>query len=180
MATDRGRAALHKLVLLLIPELAGYVQWTYQVLAVYSGPTGGPPITLDLKAMAPSNPFGSTLAGVAMWPGSDGGVCIPTVGKLVIVRFNDTLTPAVCGIDPTDTPRLVYQFGQFVVIGDTSAAALTPASFSSGLEAALAEFGVAVAGVATGPLAPLNAPATALGSALGALPPPATTKTFGT
>jgi hypothetical protein len=136
MATDRGRAALHKLVLLLIPELAGYVQWTYQVLAVYPGP----PVTLDLKAMAPSNPFGTTLAGVTMWPGPDGGVCIPTVGKLVMVRFNDTLTPAVCGIDPTDTPAIVYQYGGVVQVGDATAVPLAKSQAVENLIIALGTF----------------------------------------
>jgi hypothetical protein len=174
MATDRGRAALHKLVLLLIPELAGYVQWTYQVLAVYPGP----PVTLDLKAMAPSNPFGTTLAGVTMWPGPDGGVCIPTVGKLVMVRFNDTLTPAVCGIDPTDTPAIVYQYGAQIQIGDATAAPLMPAAWAT------AAIGTLVGSLSSAPSGPvtgsqLNAMGAAISAAILGLPN-TTVKALGT
>lgn len=157
---DRGRAALKKLVDLLLPELAGHVPWTYEVMAVYPGP----PVTLDLKAMAANNPFGTTLGGVTLWPGPDGGVALPNVGKLVIVRFNDAVAPAVCGLDPTDTPTIVYQYGTVVQIGDATAVPLAKALSVENLIVALTTFATSCEGSIADPV--LEAAATALLSAL--------------
>jgi hypothetical protein len=180
---DRGRVALEKLVNLLLPALAGHVQWTYQVLAVYPGP----PVTVDLKAMAPNNPFGATLAGVTLWPGPDGGVALPTVGKLVLVRFNDTVTPAVCGLDPTDTPAIVYQYGGIVKVGDETAVPLVKAAPYAEFFAAVGDLAVALTNSGTPPpttavelAATLAAAGTALTTSLGLIAPPATTKALGT
>lgn len=186
MTTDRGRAALEKLVALLLPSLAGYVEWEYQVIAS----TPGPPVKIDCIPNVSSCPFGP-LAGLTLWPGPDGGVAVPTIGKLVLVRFNNARRPVVCGLDPTDTPVLVYQYGTIVQAGDATATPLVKAIPYAGLLTAVGalatgvtSFGPACAAstdpvlvTAAGALGSVGA---ALTSALAALPPPATEKLLGT
>ena len=164
-----------RLVDLLLPEIAGYVPWTYQVLKVYPGP----PITLDLKAMASNNPFGQTLAGITLWPGPDGGVATPSVGKLVRVQFNDATVPTVTALDPTDTPLFVYQYGGQVQIGDETAVPLAKSQAVENLIIALGVFAGSCAGSTVD--AVLKAAATVLVNTLSPIPATVpTVKAFGT
>jgi hypothetical protein len=167
MTADRGRAALEKLVGLILPNLAAYVVWEYQVIAA----TPGPPVVLDLLPTGTSNPFGP-LSSVTLWPGPDGGVAVPTPGKLVRLRFanGDKTKPEVCGLDPTDTPTVVYQYGALVQIGTAGAAPLaTGPSYTAMLTALVGGLNGVPAGPVSG--AEINAIGAAITSALVGIPP---------
>lgn len=163
MSSDRGKQALKSLLALLQPALAAYVPWTYRVLI--SRP--GPPVTVDLQPVATDNPFGA-LSGVTLWPGTDGGVAVPTVGKLVIVRFNDALTPTVSALDPTDTPAIVYQYGGVVQIGTAAAVPLAKATPVTILNDAIGTWAGAVAGALAAAGQPIVGPTGLLTAAISA------------
>jgi hypothetical protein len=170
---DRAKAILERLFDLMLPTLAAYVTWEYQVIDA----TPGPPVVLDLLPTGTTNPFGP-LSRLTLWPGPDGGVAVPTPGKLVRVRFanGDPSKPEVCGLDPTDTPSIVYQYGTLVQIGTAAAAPLTPSTYAVALEAALAAFATACAPSADPTLVTAAA---ALTASFALLPLPTTLNTLG-
>ena len=167
MADDRGRQSLERILLLLLPNLAAYITWEYVVLAA----TPGPPVILDLAPTGTTNPFGP-LSNITLWPGPDGGVAVPTPGKRVRLRFTngDKTKPEVCGLDPTDTPTVVYQFGALIQIGSSAAAPLaTGPSYTAMLSALVGGLN----GVPSGPVsgAEINAIGAAVTTALVGIPP---------
>ena len=185
-APDRGKQALQRLIQLLLPALSAFVPWEYQVLSA----TPGPPVTLDLFPVGSGNPFGP-LSGVTLWAGPDGGLAVPAPNSTVLVRFNngDPTKPAVCGLDPSTAPTIVYQYGTLVQIGTAAAAPLVLALPYAGLLAALETMAATMTAAITPP--PVTLPdvvaaviaiggaGTALGTAIAALPPPATVNAYG-
>jgi hypothetical protein len=140
---DRAKAILERLFDLMLPTLAAYVTWEYQVIDA----TPGPPVVLDLLPTGTGNPFGP-LSRLTLWPGPDGGVAVPTPGKLVRVRFanGDPSKPEVCGLDPTDTPSIVYQYGLQVNVGS---AAATPLALAIPVTTAFADIETFIAALQT-------------------------------
>jgi len=169
--TDRGKQALERIIFSLLPTLAAYVTWEYTVLAARPGP----PVTVDLVTTNAKNPFGP-LTNLTLWPGPDGGVAVPTVGKLVRVRFTngDQTKPEICGLDPTDTPAIVYQFGLQVLIGSAAATPVALATPITTLNTALQAWAAAVAGALSTLGQPIAGPTgifdTAIGVASAATP----------
>ncbi len=164
----------------LNPRQAYLAVWEYRVIAAQPGP----PVKIDCSAIDPETQavLPQQLVGLVLWPGASGFVAVPQPGTIVRVQFvnGDPSKPAVVGLDPSGTPLLVYGFGTVVQLGDESATPLTPTTWSAALAVDLSTFAAAMVAVATGPLAPIAAPATALQTAIGALPPAATTKVLAT
>ena len=179
-APDRLLNALRGVNSALNSDAAYAPQWEYRVLTA----SPGPPTRIDCEAVDPvtQDNLPTQLVGLLLWPGPSGIVAVPQPGTLVRVAFvnGDPAKPAVVGLDPNGTPLLVMGFvSSLMQLGDQSAAPLTPAAWAVALATALTTFAAAMAAAATGPLAPMAAPATALQTALGTLPPPATTKVLG-
>jgi hypothetical protein len=180
-APDRLSDSLRRVNGALNPRLAYLAQWEYQVISA----TPGPPVTIDCSAVdaETQDVLPSQLVGLVLWPGSSGIVSVPQPGSIVRVSFvnGDPSKPTVVGLDPNGTPLLAMGFVSTVLrLGDQSAAPLVPATWGAGLATDLTVFAAAMAAAATGPLAPMAAPATALQTAIAALPPVATTKLLGT
>lgn len=178
---DRLRSALEGVNQALNPRQAYALVWEYRVIAAQPGP----PVTIDCSAVDAQTQalLPATLSGLTLWPGPSGFVAVPQPGSLVRVAFanGDPSKPMVVGLDPSGTPLLVMGFVETVIqLGDQSAAPLTPAAWAVALAADLTIFATALAAAAVGPLAPIAAPATALETALAALPPALTTKLLGT
>ncbi len=174
MTDDRARKALEHIIDLIIPNLAAFATWEYQVIDA----TPGPPVKLDLLPTTGgtvTNPFGP-LTGLTLWPGPDGGVAVPSPGKLVRVRFanGDPSKPEVCGLDPTDTPSVVYQFGLQVLLGSSAATPVALATPITVLDTALGVWAAAVAGALQSAGFPIAGPEatfqTALTTAIAATP----------
>jgi hypothetical protein len=164
--SDRLRDAFSAILDALLPALATYVKWEYRVV----GTSPGPPVTISASPVSAACPFG-TLANITLWPGPTGGYAVPAPGSLVLVEFHEgsPAKPSVCGLDPNVPPLMV-------TLGGPTALPVIPAIWGSTLAVDLTTFAVAMAAAATGPLAPMAAPATALQSAIAALPPGATVK----
>lgn len=179
-STDRLRSALERTNSALNPRQVYALQWEYQVISA----TPGPPVTIDCSAIDAETQavLPAQLTGLVLWPGSSGLVAVPQPGTLVRIGFvnGDPTKPVVVGLDPHGTPLLVMGFATLLQLGDASAAPVTPSTWAAALATDLTVFATAMAAAATGPLAPMAAPATALETALGALPPPATTKVLAT
>jgi hypothetical protein len=161
--SDRGKRALERIIGALLPTLAAYVTWDYTVLAARPGP----PVTVDLVTTDTANPFGP-LTNITLWPGPDGGVAVPTAGKLVRVRFTngDQTKPEICGLDPTDTPAIVYQFGLQVLLGSAAATPIALALPITTLDTALGVWAAAVATALQSAGFPITAPTATLQTAI--------------
>jgi hypothetical protein len=143
---------------------------------------------LELQAVNPTDGVPTTLP-ISPWYGTPGASAKFTPGALVRVAFfhADPSRPIVDSYEPSLLPlEATYDASAILHLGPTAPSVqlaggtggpLVLATPYAGLLAALATFAGAMAAAATGPLAPMNGPATALGSALGVLPPAATRKT---
>ena len=145
---------------------------------------------LQLQAVNPTAGMPDTLP-VSVWPGMPGDSATVQQGALVLVHFvsqqaGQPPLPVVIGFSPQGMPlKRVVDATVEVDIGPSApfvaiaggATPLVMAPWAASLATALTTFASAMSTAAVGPLAPMAAPATALGTALGALPPPATTKT---
>lgn len=166
MTTDRLIHALENVVGGSLPAardiLAAFIQWEYRVIDV----TPGPPVLISGTPVATVGnlacPFGP-LANIALWPGPSGGYSTPAPGSLILVAFNDgnPAKPRVSGLDPNSFPTST-KFG-------AAPTPIVPTPWATGLGAALEIFAT---GLSTTTLA---AQASALVTALGLLPPDATT-----
>lgn len=101
--SDRLLTSLARLVDALAPRLR-FALWEYRVQTV----TATPPITVD-AIPAGASPFGN-IAGIKLWPGTDGSVAVPAVGSLVMLTFaeGDSGKPRIVGMDPDQAPTMVY------------------------------------------------------------------------
>jgi hypothetical protein len=177
---DRLRTSLEAVDSALNPRRLYATTYEFRVIAS----TPGPPTKIDCSAVDAETQavFPAQLSGLVLWPGPSGFVAVPEPGTLVRVAFvnGDPAKPVVVGLDPSGTPTLVMGFATLIQLGDASALPLATALWATTLVADLTIFATALAAAAVGPLAPIAAPATALETALGALPSPATTKVFAT
>jgi hypothetical protein len=177
---DRMRDSLGRINSALNPAQVFALQWEYSVISA----SPGPPVTIDCAAVdaETSAHLPPQLVGLTLWPGPSGFVAVPTPGSLVRVGFvnGDPSKPFVAGLDPNGTPILVMGFADVIQLGDQSAAPLTPSTWADGLVVALTTFAASLTAAGVGPLSPLAAVGTALTTALGVLPPSATTKTLAT
>lgn len=168
----------------MIRELGGlaYLK-TYQYRIVLENSDG----RLQLQAVDPSQGMPDMLP-LRIWPGMSGDSAQLKPSSEVLVHFvnGNPLAPAVLGFSSQAIPlKRTIDASLEVEVGPSAAlvalaGGVTPlatAPWGAALVASLAAFATALGGVATGPLAPLAAPASALGTALGLLPPGATTKT---
>ena len=145
---------------------------------------------LQLQAVSPTAGMPSTLP-LSVWPGMQGDSGTYQLGGLVLVHFVEgpggaPPQPVVLGFDPTAKPiKRVLDASAEVDVGPSAVLVaiaggtvpLTPTPWATETAAALTAFAASLSTASVGPLAPLGALATALTSALGALPPAATTKT---
>lgn len=178
---DRMLEALHGIDRAVHPETLYTMQWEYRVLSA----TPGPPTRIDCEAVDPvtQSNLPKQLVGLLLWPGPSGIVAVPQPGTLVRIGFlnGDAAKPFVAGLDPNGTPLLAMGFVSTVLqLGSASAAPLTPAAWAAALQVALTTFATAMAALTTPPLTPIGTAGTILETALGALPPAATTQVLGT
>ena len=145
--SDRFRESFESLVFALLPKLANLAQWTYRVQAV----SPGPPVKISGSPVNTRNPFGN-LANIVLWPGPTGGYAIPVVGSLILVRFNDgdPTQPAVCGLDPVNTPTMTTLAGGGPPIARLGDAVQLPAMVAGGNPVTIGGAGSPINGQITG------------------------------
>ena len=187
--SDRLQAALAAVVHALLPSLPYAATWEATVI----GATAGPPVTIsctpsDVSALAIFGP----LVNITLWPGPSGAYAVPQPGSLVRFAFvnGDPTKPAIVGLDPNATPLTVTAPAQVSMALAGGATALVPAPWATALAGDLATFAGACAAAVSPPPSTLiqvaasviaiGAAGAALGSALGSLPPDATTKVTAT
>jgi hypothetical protein len=128
---DRLQANIERVMELLLPKVMGqlacYAQWEYRVTVASIGP---PVLVSGVPVDETRCPFG-ILSGIQVWPGAGGSPCLPAVGSIVLVRFNDGNPgkPAIVGTDPS-VPAIVPD----VPPAKVSVAGLL-ATFATGLNA---------------------------------------------
>lgn len=199
---DRWIENLREVIRSEIAQAIAYTKvWEYTVLETGTDGSGNVTVSgIPADSTAPVPP----LTGVPLRYGIAGASATPAEGTRVAIGFLnadpgqpvclpvfDSTAPTSESITVAGNPgtlQLIAStsaqlFSGLVQLGDATATPIARAEWAVALAVALEAFATAVAGVSTGPgnpLAPLNAPATALSSALGALPLPATTKVLAT
>jgi hypothetical protein len=147
----------------------------YEYVITASNPALG---TVDALPADPNRGV-PPLTGVPYRSGVPGGSAQLTQGTHVAFGFLDgnPAKPILLGVFD-GTPPLTESIGVTATLqlGDTSALPVVPAPWGAALATDLTTFATAMAAAATGPLAPMAAPATALQTAIALLPPGATTK----
>jgi hypothetical protein len=173
---DRLTGSMRRINRALNPRDVYAVTWEYQVILAKPGP----PVTIDCEAIDTETTavLPLQIVGLVLWPGPSGFVAVPAPGTIVRIGFvnADPGKPFVAGLDPNGTPTIVYGFATVIQLGDATATPVTPTTWAAALAVALTTFSAAMFAAATGPLTPMAAPAAALNTAVGALPPAATTK----
>lgn len=152
----------------LVRELGQTAQIrTYVYRFVLSNPDG----TLALQGITPGAP---DLNPISQWTGLSGAQSRIAPSTIIVVGFagNDYSTPYIVSFNPLGHPTEIDLGG--------GANFLVPAPWASGLASALSKMAASLITAGVGPLAPLAAIGTALQTALGLLPPPATVITKAT
>lgn len=147
-APDRIRSNVERLFTLLLPYLSYTLRWEYTVVGVTPGLLG---VTVDGVPVDNARcPFGP-LAGIQVWKGPSGSPSVPPIGSRILVEFHDAnpAKPAVAGFDPA------------VPTVPPPAPVPVPGAPLS-VAGALTSFATLMGTAATGPLAPMAAPAAAL------------------
>lgn len=138
-------------------------------------------LALQAVGAAPNVP---NLIPLTPWYGLPGITAQAASSSQIIVVFDHSQEPpqpisvAYDSVAPAES--IIIAVTQSLALGDSHGDALVKKIPYQALLQALSTFAGAMAAAATGPLAPLAAPATALQTAISNLPPPATTKVTGT
>lgn len=162
---------------------AQYLRVTRYRLILYQG------TRLALQAVTPSAAL-PNIAPISPYSGLAGASNMLSPSQEVLVAFEnaDPTLPRIVGYSLEALPLSTTIDAQAEVkIGPSApvvqlaggATPLVVEPWAADLASALAIFASAMATAATGPLAPMAAPASALGTALGTLPPPGTVKVVG-
>lgn len=166
---DRMRQSLERINGTLNPDQVFALQWEYSVISA----SPGPPVTIDCEAIDKETTahLPPQLVGLVLWPGPSGFVAQPSPQSIVRVGFvnGDPSKPYVAGLDPNDTPLLVMGFADLIQLGDPSATPITPSTWAQALAVALTTFATGLNSTT------VAANGAALLTALGLLPPAATT-----
>jgi hypothetical protein len=127
--SDRLTGAIDDLINAILPQLSCYVQWEYRVVGVEPGP----PVTVSAVPVSQACPFGN-LANITLWPGPDGGYCLPAEGSLVLVAFNDgsPAKPRIAATDPNAVPTLTTLAGGGPAMARTGDSTTVKAYFNPG------------------------------------------------
>lgn len=171
--SDRLRGAQSALLDGLLSKLLYYIPWNYKVVAVTSTT---PPITISARSVDPRMP---DITSMTLWPGPSGVVSVPLPGATVRLGFvgGDPSLPQLIGTDPHSAPLEILGYATIIQMGDAAATPVTKVAWSAGVAAALTTFCGAVSGSSDPTLVTA---ASALSTALGALPPAPTTKFLAT
>ena len=108
-----------------------YRQWKYTVTSV----TAGPPVTMDLASLSPTEM--PNLTNITLWPGPSGAWSQPPIGATVTIRFanGDSTMPEIVNTDANNPPTNVTSkatietdiFAPLVKLGDATARVLAHA-----------------------------------------------------